>query len=70
MARALAAGELATRPLPKATAAPPNVSLAFGITGPCYTISSACASSGHAVIDAVGQVELLQQGLPLLRRGG
>lgn len=40
-------------------AAPANVSLAFGITGPCYTISSACASSGHAIIDAV---ELIRRG--------
>ncbi|MCA9044307.1 MAG: beta-ketoacyl-[acyl-carrier-protein] synthase II [Planctomycetaceae bacterium] len=40
-------------------AAPANVSLAFGVTGPCYTVSSACASSGHALIDAV---ELIRRG--------
>jgi 3-oxoacyl-[acyl-carrier-protein] synthase II len=40
-------------------AAPANVSLAFGVTGPCYTVSSACASSGHALIDAA---ELIRRG--------
>ncbi|MCA9090557.1 MAG: beta-ketoacyl-[acyl-carrier-protein] synthase II [Planctomycetaceae bacterium] len=34
-------------------AAPANISLAFGVTGPCYTVSSACASSGHAIINAI-----------------
>ena len=31
---------------------PANVSLAFNITGPCYTTASACASSGHSIIAA------------------
>lgn len=37
-----------------------NVSLAFGTTGPSYNVGSACASSGHALIDAY---ELLQKGM-------
>jgi 3-oxoacyl-[acyl-carrier-protein] synthase II len=36
--------------MPNASAA--NVSMAFGVKGPCYVTSSACASSGHAMIDA------------------
>ncbi len=36
--------------MPNAPAA--NISLAYGITGTSYTISSACSSSGHAFIDA------------------
>lgn len=41
-----------TIPLLMPNAPPANVSLAFGITGPCYNVASACASSGHAIIDA------------------
>ena len=40
-------------------ASPANVSLAFGITGPCYNVASACSSSGHAIIDAY---QILQRG--------
>ncbi len=43
--------------MPNAPAA--NISLAYGITGPSYTISSACSSSGHALIDAY---EMLKSG--------
>lgn len=48
-----------TIPLLMPNAAPANISLAFGATGTCYTSSSACSSSGHAMIDAY---ELLQRG--------
>ncbi|QDU61638.1 3-oxoacyl-[acyl-carrier-protein] synthase 2 [Planctomycetes bacterium Pan216] len=49
-------------------AAPANVSLAFGITGPAYNVASACASSGHAIIDAY---EELQRGrVDVLITGG
>lgn len=49
-----------TIPLLMPNAAPANVSLAFGIRGPAWTVSGACASSGLAIIDA----------MELLRRGG
>lgn len=41
-----------TIPMLMPNAAPANVALAFDITGPSYTVGSACASSGHAMIDA------------------
>ena len=41
-----------TIPMLMPNAAPANISMAFGITGTGYTISSACSSSGHAMIDA------------------
>jgi len=49
-----------TIPLLMPNAAPACVSLAFGITGPAWTVSGACASSGLAIIEAC----------ELLRRGG
>ena len=48
-----------TIPMLMPNAPPGNVSLAFGIQGTAYTTSSACSSSGHAMIDAI----------PYLRRG-
>lgn len=39
-------------PMLMPNSAPANVGLAFGVNGPCYTVSTACASSGHAMIDA------------------
>jgi len=42
-----------TIPMLMPNAAPANVGMAFGINGPCYTISSACSSSGHAMINAI-----------------
>ncbi|MFM7057709.1 MAG: beta-ketoacyl-[acyl-carrier-protein] synthase family protein [Planctomycetota bacterium] len=41
-----------TIPMLMPNAPPGNVSLAFGIRGTAYTTSSACSSSGHAMIDA------------------
>ena len=41
-----------TIPLLMPNAAAANVSLAFGLHGASYSVSSACASSGHAMIDA------------------
>ncbi len=49
-----------TIPLLMPNAAPACVSLAFGITGPAWTVSGACASSGLAINEACA----------LLRRGG
>ncbi|MGH7200948.1 MAG: beta-ketoacyl-ACP synthase II, partial [Planctomycetaceae bacterium] len=48
-----------TIPVLMPNAPPANISLAFGVTGPCYNVASACASSGHAMIDAL---ELLRRG--------
>lgn len=48
-----------TIPMLMPNAAPANVGMAFGIQGPCYTVSSACSASGHAMINAF---ELLQRG--------
>lgn len=42
-----------TIPMLMPNAPPGNVSLAFGIHGTAYTTSSACSSSGHAMIDAI-----------------
>ncbi|MCA9048796.1 MAG: beta-ketoacyl-ACP synthase II [Planctomycetaceae bacterium] len=42
-----------TIPMLMPNAPPGNISLAFGIQGTAYTTSSACSSSGHAMIDAV-----------------
>jgi 3-oxoacyl-[acyl-carrier-protein] synthase II len=42
-----------TIPMLMPNAPPGNVSLAFGVQGTCYTTSSACSSSGHAMIDAI-----------------
>ncbi len=42
-----------TIPLLMPNAAAANISLAFGLQGTTYTVSSACASSGHAIIDAI-----------------
>lgn len=41
-----------TIPLLMPNAAAANICLATGFHGPAYTVSSACASSGHAMIDA------------------
>lgn len=56
-----------TIPLLMPNAPPANVSLAFGITGPGYNVSSACSSSGHSVIDAFealrrGEVDVVVTG--------
>ena len=48
-----------TIPMLMPNAPPGNISLAFGIQGTAYTTSSACSSSGHAMIDAM---ELLRRG--------
>lgn len=48
-----------TIPMLMPNAPPGNVSLAFGVRGTCYTTSSACSSSGHAMIDAM---EYLRRG--------
>ena len=48
-----------TIPMLMPNAAPANVGMAFQITGPCFTVSSACSSSGHAMITAF---DLLRQG--------
>jgi len=48
-----------TIPMLMPNAPPSNISLAFGIQGTAYTTSSACSSSGHAMIDAI---ELLRRG--------
>ena len=42
-----------TIPLLMPNAAAANISLAFDLRGTSYTVSSACASSGHAIIDAI-----------------
>jgi 3-oxoacyl-[acyl-carrier-protein] synthase II len=52
--------------MPNACAA--NVSMAYGIRGACYVTSSACASSGNAMIDAC---HLIRNGeSPLVVTGG
>ena len=48
-----------TIPMLMPNAPPACISLAFGIHGSCHTCSSACSSSGHAMIDAL---EFLRQG--------
>lgn len=48
-----------TIPMLMPNAPPGNISLAFGVNGTAYTTSSACSSSGHAMIDAV---EYLRRG--------
>ncbi|MEO2030807.1 MAG: beta-ketoacyl-ACP synthase II [Planctomycetaceae bacterium] len=48
-----------TIPMLMPNAPPACVSLAFGVTGSCHTCSSACSSSGHAMIDSL---ESLRQG--------
>ncbi len=48
-----------TIPMLMPNAPPGNVSLAFGAQGTAYTTSSACSSSGHAMIDAM---EYLRRG--------
>jgi len=48
-----------TIPMLMPNAPPSNISLAFGVRGTCYTTSSACSSSGHAMIDAM---EFLRRG--------
>ena len=48
-----------TIPMLMPNAPPGNVSLAFDVHGSCYTCSSACSSSGHAMIDAF---EFLRRG--------
>ena len=42
-----------TIPMLMPNAPPGNISLAFGINGTAYTTSSACSSSGHAMIDTI-----------------
>ena len=42
-----------TIPMLMPNAPPGNISLAFGINGTAYTTSSACSSSGHAMIDSL-----------------
>lgn len=47
---------------------PANVSLAFGVTGPCFTTASACASSGHSILTAF---EMIRRGqLDAMLTGG
>jgi len=48
-----------TIPMLMPNASPANISLAYGAKGPAYTVSTACASSGNAIIDAY---EMLQRG--------
>ncbi|HUG91403.1 MAG TPA: beta-ketoacyl-ACP synthase II [Planctomycetaceae bacterium] len=48
-----------TIPILMPNAPPANISLAYGITGPCYSVASACSSSGHAMIDAF---EMIRRG--------
>lgn len=48
-----------TIPMLMPNASPANISLAFGAQGPAYTVSTACASSGNAIIDGY---EMLQRG--------
>ena len=48
-----------TIPMLMPNAPPSNISVAFGIHGSCYTCSSACSSSGHAMINAM---ECLRRG--------
>ena len=45
-----------TIPMLMPNSGPANISLAFGITGPSFNVGSACASSGHALIDAYEMV--------------
>ncbi|MCL4112854.1 UNVERIFIED_CONTAM: hypothetical protein GTU68_046172, partial [Idotea baltica] len=45
-----------TIPMLMPNASPANIALAFGLSGPAYTTSSACSSSGHAMIDAFEMV--------------
>lgn len=45
-------------PMVMSNAPAANISLAFGVTGASYAVSSACASSGHAMIDALDQLRL------------
>lgn len=49
-----------TIPMLMPNAAAANVSMAYGIRGTCFVVGSACASSGHAIIEAA----------ELIRRGG
>jgi 3-oxoacyl-[acyl-carrier-protein] synthase II len=48
-----------TIPMLMPNAAPANISLMTGARGPCYTVSTACASSGNAMIDAY---EMIRRG--------
>ncbi|HSG70054.1 MAG TPA: beta-ketoacyl-ACP synthase II, partial [Planctomycetaceae bacterium] len=48
-----------TIPMLMPNAAPANISLMSGARGPCYTVSTACASSGNAMIDAY---EMIRRG--------
>lgn len=48
-----------TIPMLMPNASPANVCLAFDLTGPAYTTSSACSSSAHAMIDAF---EMIRRG--------
>ena len=45
-----------TIPRTMANAAASHLSMEFGITGPCYTISTACSSSNHAIGQAFWMV--------------
>ena len=42
-----------------------HISITFGLTGPNYTTVSACASSGHAILDAMHHIQLGQADLML-----
>lgn len=46
-----------TIPLLMPNAAAANVCLAMGVNGAAYSVSSACASSGHAIIDATRMIQ-------------
>lgn len=48
-----------TIPMLMPNASPANIALAFEISGPAYTTSSACSSSAHAMIDAF---EMIRRG--------
>src|SRR5262249_32965170 len=49
-------GHRRTMPKPRATAAASHISMEFGITGPSFTISTACSSAGHAIGQAYWMV--------------
>ena len=60
-----------TIPLLMPNAAAANICIATGFKGPAYTVSSACASSGHAMIDAArliacGEAVVPRVSMPLL----
>ncbi len=59
-----------TIPMLMPNAPPGNISLAFGVRGTCYTTSSACSSSGHAMIDAFEYLRRGDADFVITRRHG